>query len=332
MAHLTLSQRGELAALHRLGKTQQEIAFHLGCSQSTVSRELRRNNPHPRLWYGADRAHEHAVERRSLAKEQCLKWYDHADLLSYVLRKLEETLSPDQIEKRVRKDFPRRRDMRVSASSIYSYVRNDRWNGGMLHKHLRYRGKKRKWYGLADGRRKNNIPNRRDITERPKIVEMKKRYGDWESDLVVGGSAVATFVERKSKLLRAVLLKDQTKDEFLRATREAFRGIPERWRKTMTHDNGREIACHEQITENLQIDVYCATPYRSCERGLNEHTNGLLRQFFPKKTDFRTVTEAELARAVELINNRPRRSLQYRSPNEVFQKYISQHYAFHVLE
>ena len=331
MAHLTLSQRETLYELLWKKKSQQEIAEVIGCSQSTISRELVRNKAGPRLRYLPDRAEEIACERRAKAKEDSLCWYDHPKLLAHVLAKLTLKWSPEQIAGRIERDFPRNKKMRVSHFSIYSYLREDRWNGGDLYKNLRHRGKKRKWYGMTDGRNQITIPNRRSIDERPKIVDGKRRYGDWESDLVVGNGAIATFVERKSKLLRASLLPDQTALEMTKGARQAFSDIPASWRRTMTHDNGREIADHETITRELSLVVYCAHPYRSCERGLNENTNGLLRQFFPKKTDFQTVTHEQVAFAVALINNRPRRSLKYRTPNEIFQKYISQHYAFQVL-
>ena len=322
MAHLTLLQRETLYDLHWQKKPQVEIAQALGCSQSTVSRELVRNKAGPRLRYLPDRADEIARERRREAKADGERWVDHAPLLTYVLAKLALKWSPEQIAGRIRRDFPRDTRMRVSHFSIYAYLWHDRWNGGELYKHLRNRGKKRKWYRMTDGRRQMTIPNRRSIDERPTIVESKRRYGDWESDLIVsaktGTGAVATFVERKSKLLRASLLPNQTAEAMTRGAWKAFRDIPLSWRHTMTHDNGKEIADHETITKKLSVIVYCAHPYRSCERGLNENTNGLLRQFFPKKTDFQTVSAEQVAFAVALINNRPRRSLQYRTPNEIF--------------
>ncbi len=331
MAHLTLMQRELLYTLHCERRTQGEIADALGCDQSTISRELVRNKAGPRLRYLPDRADEIARTRRSGAKEGTARWHNHPALLAYVLTHLALKWSPEQIAGRIERDFPRNKKMRVSHFSIYAHLWNDRWGGGELYKDLRNRGKKRKWYGMADGRHQITIPNRRSIDERPTSVDRKRRYGDWESDLIVGNGAVATFVERKSKLLRAALLPDQTALEMTKGARKAFSDIPLAWRRTMTHDNGREIADHETITRELALVVYCAHPYRSCERGLNENTNGLLRQFFPKKTDFQSVTHEQVAFAVDLINNRPRRTLKYRTPNEIFQKYITQHYAFQVL-
>ena len=138
---------------------------------------------------------------------------------------------------------------------------------------------------------------------------------------------MATFVDRYSKYFRAVLLVNQSADEMVRAATEVFAPLPEEHRLTMTHDNGLEIRKHEEITKKVGILVYCAEPYRSWQRGLNEHTNGLLRRFFPKGTNFGLVSSEELAAAVEKINNLPRRSLRYLTPKEVFLSGIKD-YAF----
>ena len=324
MAHLTHSQRGQLATLHRIGKTQTDIAAFIRCSQSSVSKELRRNNSHhPRFWYDGEKAQMCAEQRRQHAKDRCFRWHDDPRVLRYVIEKLRLRWSPEQINGRMKRESPWLRSHVVSHEAIYEYIDKIRKDGGCLHRYLRHQGRKRKWHGTEEKR--GTIPNRRGIEERPKEVEAKKRFGDWESDLVVGETAIATFVERLSKLFRAVLLADRTAPEMTRAARIVFSDIPLPLRHTMTHDNGREIAEHETITSELHIDVFCANPYHSWERGLNEHTNGLLRQFFPKGTDFRTITENDLALVVALINNRPRRSLQYRTPEEVFQAEIKRY-------
>lgn len=324
MAHLTRSQREQLAALHRLGKTQIEICSFIGCSQSTVSKELRRNNSHhPRFWYDGEKAQMCAEQRRRTSKEKCLRWHDDPKVLRYVVEKLRLCWSPEQIHGRMKRESPWLRQHVVSHEAIYDYISKIREDGGCLHRYLRHQGRKRRWHGTEEKR--GTIPNRRGIEERPKEVEAKKRFGDWESDLVVGETAVATFVERVSKLFHAVLLADRTAPEMTRAARIVFSPLPLQLRHTMTHDNGREISEHALITSELHIDVFCANPYHSWERGLNENTNGLLRQFFPKGTDFRTITENDLALVVALINNRPRRSLQYRTPEEVFQAEIKRY-------
>lgn len=333
MAHLTHSQRNQLEALLKSGHrhTQDEMAAIIGCHQSTVSRELRRARPSPfRKWYTATTAQQRADERRQFSYEQRQHWYDNPRVLQYVITQLRKGESPDAVAGRMKRNSSWHREHAVSHESIYRYIWKVKEEGGCLHLHLPRQGKRPKFYGLQ-GASASHIPNRNDISERPKIVEKNKRCGDWESDLVVsvrgGSGAAATFVERYSKYFRAVLLRNQTADEMVRAATEVFASLPEERRRTMTHDNGSEICKHEEITEKLGIVVYCAEPYRSWQRGLNEHTNGLLRRFFPKGTNFGLISPEELAEAVEKINNYPRRSLHYLTPKEVFLSGIKD-YAF----
>ena len=331
MSHLTCSERDQIEVLLKAGKKQQEIADLIGRSQPTISRELQRARPPShRQWYTATTAQERADMRRAESYEEREHWYDHPRILRYVVTQLRAGKSPDAIAGRMKRASPWHRAHAVSHESIYRYIWKVKEEGGVLHTHLPRQGRRPKFYGLQ-GASASRIPNRRDISERPNIVDQKKRCGDWESDLVVSPrgmtGAVATFVERYSKYFRAVLLQNQTADEMVRAATEVFALLPEEQRLTMTHDNGSEICKHEEITKNLKIVVYCAEPYRAWQRGLNEHTNGLLRRFFPKGTDFGGITPEELAEAVEKINNCPRRSLHYLTPKEVFLSGIKD-YAF----
>lgn len=326
MSHLTCSKRYQLEALHRAGLSQTCIARLLGCAQSTISRELQRSRPPVYACYAATKAHERAMERKR--KEH--HWYDDPEVFNFVLELLRQRHSPEQIAGRMRRESPWHRAHSVSAKTLYTWIWRNQENGGCLHLHLRRKGRRPKWFGVIHTE-KIRIPHRRDIAERPKIVDRWKRCGDWESDLVVsprnGGGAVATFVERFSKYLRAVLVQDRSADAFVAGAHQALSVIPEEFRLTMTHDNGLEICGHERITDDLQITVYCARPFHSWERGLNENTNGLLRDFFPKGTDFQEVSQEELDHAVDLINNRPRRSLHFRTPKEVLDAEIKR-YAF----
>lgn len=333
MAHLTRSQRDQLEALLKSGHkhTQDEIADIIGCNQSTISRELRINRPPIRNgYYSAHLAQSRADDRWQQSYKKRDHWYDNPKVLQYIIEQLRAGKSPDMIAGRMKRKSPWHRAHAVSHESIYRYIWKVKEEGGCLHRYLPRKGKRPKFYGCKTASA-SNIPNRNDISERPKIVEKKTRCGDWESDLIVSGrsgsGAIATFVERISKYVQAVLLEDQSADEMLRAAREIFTPIPEEYRLTMTHDNGLEICKHEQITKEVKITVYCAAPYRSCQRGLNENTNGLLRRFFPKETDLSTVTEKELAIAVEKLNNLPRRSLDYLTAKEVFRWKIKD-YAF----
>ena len=222
-------------------------------------------------------------------------------------------------------DYPDDEKMKVSHESIYEYIWEDKRRGGSLYTALRHRGKKRNKRGAAKAGR-GMIRGRRDIKDRPPAVEKKKEAGHYESDLIVGPQgtpgAIATIVERVSKKTFACKISRHSSRAMNGAVKRSLQHLPALMRKTMTHDNGKEIADHEQITRQLGIIVYCATPYHSWERGLNEHTNGLIRQYYPKKTNFKNVTQHQLDIVIEAINNRPRKILNYRTPNEVFQDHL----------
>ena len=317
MAHLTRSRRDQIEALHRARHPQKTIAQIVGCHQCTISRELARSSPGLRRHYTAQKAQSRACERRTHAYDARPRWHDHARLRSHVERELKNKRSPDQIAGRLRE---RKRKHTVSHQSIYAFIERDKEQGGTLHSFLRYQGKKYKWRGFAKD--KTRIPNRKDISERPAEVQAKERTGHWESDLVVsnraGSGAVATFAERTCLYFQAILVADQSAEEMVRASSDALGKLPTAMRLTMTHDNGREIVKHEEIAKNLDMAVYCARPYRSCDRGLNEWYNRELRRFFPKGTDFSQKTQADIDVAVTWLNNCPRRSLKYRTPKEVF--------------
>lgn len=320
MAHFTQRKRDMLEALKRAGHTQQEIADIIGCNQSAVSRELKRSVSPLRKRYTANTAQRKADERKRNGYDNLIRWHDDQELLDHVLCELKDGKTPDQISgRRKLKNL-----ITVSHQTIYTYIEGDKQSGGNLYKLLRYQGKKFKWVGFD--KNKTKILNRKDISERPVVVDNKERYGDWESDLVVsnkkGSGAVATFAERSALYFRAIKIMNQTADEMVRASREVFRELPKEMRRTMTHDNGKEIAKHEQITEELGIDIYCARPYKSCDRGLNEWMNRELRRFFPKGTDFSQVTQEEIDYAVDWLNNCPRKSLNYRTPKEVFEEQL----------
>ena len=320
MTHLTRSQRDQLYALVRAKQTQQDIARIIGCHQSTISQECKKNRTPHRRMYNAHAAHQRAELRRQRVYDQRSHWHDDELLHRHVERELRDGKTPQQIAGRMKQqDWPHT----VSHTMIYSYIEEDKERGGDLYLCLRYQGKKHKWRGV--GGDKTRIPNRRGIELRPSIVQRKGRAGDWESDLVVscrsGKGAVATFVERLCMYFRAILVSDQTAEEMVRASHDALSSIPRKLRLTMTHDNGREISQHEKISEALSIDVYCARPYKSCDRGLNELMNRELRRFFPKGTDFSTVTQTQVDSVVDWLNNCPRRSLNYRTPKEVFEEH-----------
>lgn len=321
MAHFTQRTRDKLEALNRAGHTQQDMADIIGCNQSNVSRELKRSLSPIKKRYTATIAQKKANERKSNGYESLGHWYDDDELLQHVLTELVDGKSPEQISGRRKLEGL----TYVCHQTIYDYIESDKRKGGSLYKCLRYQGKKYKWIGFD--KNKTKILNRKDISQRPEAVNAKERYGDWESDLVVsnkkGSGAVATFAERLSLYFQAIRVESKSADEMVRASSEALGSFPEDMRRTMTHDNGKEICKHEEITELLKIDIYCARPYKSCDRGLNEWMNRELRRFFPKGTDFSKVKQKEIDYAVNWLNNCPRKSLNYRTPKEVFDEQLA---------
>ncbi len=324
MKKLTRSQRDKLDALiHSNHKhTQVAMAEIVGCNQCTISRELKHNSSPKLNRYSAHTSQRRAESRKQHSYDNRSHWYDNNALYIEVIFELFDGKSPDQIAGRIRKE---EKLPSISHRTIYDYIEQDKQQRGKLYKLLRYQGKKYKWRNVDT--EKTRIPGRKDISERPEIVETKERMGDWESDLVVSGKdgsgAVATFAERKHIYFKAILVADQSADEMLRATKEALKDLPAALRQTMTHDNGKEICKHREITEALKIDVYCARPYHSWERGLNEWCNRELRRFFPKGTDFSKVTQREVDIAVDWLNNCPRRSLNYRTPKESLEEELA---------
>jgi IS30 family transposase len=305
---LTQEERYQIYALKKAGHIQAEIAELLNRDKSTISRELRRNcglkGCRPQ------QAHTLALARR----------YDKARprIGGPVWQQVEELIrkewSPEQIVGRVAME----QGVSISHEWIYQYVYADKRSGGDLYRYLRCQKARRKRYGSYD--RRGCIPNQVSIDDRPAIVESKRRFGDWEGDTVIGKShqgALVTLVERKSlyTVIRSVIHK--TAEAVRHAVVDGLTPYID-WVHTITYDNGREFAAHEGMARDLDARIYFAHPYASWERGLNENTNGLIRQYFPKHRDLTTVTQHEIEQAMGKLNHRPRKSLGYRTPYEVF--------------
>jgi len=320
--HLTENDRYVISHLTCAGFSLREIARRITRHHTTVSRELKRNDDpvYEDTVYWYDWTHPEAVKRRHKARHQRRR--SGQRLVDYVERKLREDWSPKIIAEKLRIDFPDDQEMRVSHETIYRWIYLDATVGGTLYHHLRRRRKKRrkqKRYG--SGRR--FIPGRVSISERPAIVETRERFGDWEGDTIEGKKStgyMATHVERKSRYLIAAKLVDKKARSLTLKSIKAFWRIPKKMRKTLTVDNGKEFARFKELEDKTGLTVYFADPYSAWQRGTNENTNGLLRQYFPKGTDFREFTEEDLAFAVKKLNHRPRKCLNYRSPQEVFSK------------
>jgi IS30 family transposase len=207
---------------------------------------------------------------------------------------------------------------RVSHERIYQYVYDDKWSGGTLYLHLRCQKQRRKRYGSRD--RRGQLANRRCISERPALVEQRSRLGDWEADTIVGKGrrqALVSLTERKSKLTLLAKVEHATAEAVEAAITRLLEPLASRVH-TITSDNGREFAHHQHIASTLRADFYFAHPYASWERGLNENTNGLVRQYFPKGSDFTTITDETLDKVMQRLNHRPRKTLGFTTPHQVF--------------
>lgn len=238
------------------------------------------------------------------------------ETIKIITEKLHVQWSPEQIAGFLKKEgYPQA----VSTETIYQYIWGDKKNGGTLYKHLRHSGKKyNKRRSSKAGR--GCIPNRVGIEERPEIVEAKSRLGDWELDTIIGKGhkgAIVSMVERASKYTKLGKVLRKTAQEVREKTVSKLSSVKE-FVFTLTSDNGKEFAEHEQIAKDLNSSFFFANPYHSWERGLNEHTNGLVRQYFPKSISFDEVTQEQLDEVEFLLNNRPRKALNYSTPTEVF--------------
>lgn len=310
-SHITREQRYEIDVLKRQGYSNARIAEIVGKNKSTIGRELRRNGREGR--YGAATADKRAKQRRGDASRRAYRLT--SKLIGLIDEKLRgEQWSPEEISNRLRAEG----HPTVSHETIYLHVWRDKHAGGDLHRHLRQQKQRRKRYGSRD--RRGIIANRIGIDERPAIVEERSRIGDWEIDTVIGAKhqgALVTSVERKSRYLVMAPVSSTKAQEVGDALVAIMR--PHRARvETITADNGREFAQHEAIARRLAASVYFAHPYHSWERGTNENTNGLVRQYFPKNTNLLSVDAESVREVAAKLNNRPRKVLGWKSPREVF--------------
>jgi len=308
--HLTSEERYLIYTLRQVGLSMSDIAKELNRSPSTISREVSRNKGD--RGYRPKQAQEKYDSRRDSSRKH-LKIM--GELEEIVVSRLKEEHSPEQISGYLKKA----KDVEVSHECIYDFIRRDFKNKGELFKNLRRANRKRrKKYGSYNT--KGQIPNRMFIDDRPKIVDKKSRLGDWEIDTVIGKNhkgVLLTIVDRKSKFTIIRKCSNKTAASITAALCEALKPHTGRL-YTLTSDNGKEFAGHEEVASELNIDFYFAHPYHSWERGLNENTNGLIRQYFPKGTDLRLVTEDEIITVQNKLNSRPRKALGYDTPNEVF--------------
>jgi len=306
---LTQEQRYHISGLLKAGNLQSTIADSVGVHKSTISRELARNTGE--RGYRPKQADELADKRRRKAKKRIKLT---PELQVRITEQLLLDHSPDQISGALKLE-----GIEISHERIYQFILADKKSGGTLYTHLRHSGKKRKKrYGSHD--RRGQIKNRTSIEARPAIVDKKERLGDWEGDTIIGKQqqkSIVTLVDRvskKTRLGRVATKHAPVVASIMTDLLKPFAAVTH----TITLDNGKEFAHHEQVAKTLNVDIYFAHPYSSWERGLNENTNGLIRQYIKKGSSFEDITEEKIQFIEDRLNNRPRKSLGYLTPNQVW--------------
>jgi len=315
---LTREDRYQIEALLDSGHGIRKIARQLKRDACTISREVKRGlckNGN----YSASKADEMANQQ--LHRPHCSVRKIQKKLESYVRHKLELDWSPEQIAGRMK---AKKRSVTVSHMTIYRYLERDKTEGGKLWKHLRILRKQRKNRKAPQWHPHCFLPERVPISKRPKVVEVRKRLGDYERDTVLGkrgGAVLLTIVDRKSRVLSLDCLRKSTAKGIHKSTVSLLRDKP---KHTITNDNGFEFSHHAKTANRLNVKVYFSNSYRAWERGTNENTNGLLRQYFPKKTAIGPISKKQLKAIERRINTRPRKILGYRTPLEVQKQLLRQ--------
>lgn len=318
MSHLDLSQRYEIYHLQKQGLNYTSIAKSIGVHKSTISRELKRNSDSRNGVYKVTLAQKKAIQRH-LNKSKSVRFTK--EIKDFVIYWLKEDYSPEQI-------VGKSKILNVACVSkerIYQFIWADKKQGGILYTHLRTLGKRYQKRGNIYSRR-GQLVDRIPIEQRPNIVDKKERIGDLEIDLVIGKDhkgALLTINDRATGILKMAHLKDKSAKEVELKTIELLEPwIP--FIHTITSDNGKEFANHKAIAEALNIDFFFAKPYHSWQRGANENLNGLVRQYFPKKSNFEYIEQQKIDSVVEKLNNRPRKRYNFLNPIEKFDKIINQ--------
>ena len=309
---LTLEKRYHISALYKQGYKQKYIADELGVHPSTISRELRRN-----IFQGKYQAltaqTEYALRQKKKIKYTALT----KAIEKYIREKLKQDWSPEQISGRMKLDL----QLSIHHETIYQFIYRNKRAGGKLYKYLRHKNKKYHCRS-KDYQQRGTIIDRVMIDQRPKIVDKKKRIGDLEIDTVIGKDhkgALVTVVDKRSRFTLIKKVQSKQASEVSQALIEMLTPIKPILH-TITSDNGKEFAYHKDVSSALNTDFYFANPYHSWERGLNEHTNGLIRQYIPKKSEFANISKEEIVTIQNRLNHRPRKSLNYKTPFEVFMK------------
>lgn len=316
MPHITQEQRYAIFQMIEQGKKQKEIAKFIGRDKTVVSRELSRNCDKRNGKYEYKMAQLKYDKRK---KEKARKRSLTDEVVANIESRLKEDLSPEQIVGEAKNEGI----ACVSHETIYKHIWANKKDGGTLYTHLRNQGKRYRKRGSNKDNR-GIITGRVDISQRPAEVENKQRFGDFEIDTVIGKNhqgALVTINDRATGLVRIRKVTTKEAEIVAQVTIQALKDF-ESCIHTITADNGKEFAQHAKISKELDIGFYFARPYHSWERGANENTNGLIRQYFPKKTDFSTITNEQVQYVEDKLNNRPRKRLLFLSPNAIFKQSI----------
>jgi transposase, IS30 family len=325
MTHLTIQEREQIMVGFALKLSRRQVAKRINRNPSTVINELNENGKWPHK-YNAHKAQQRADKLRRKSKRQ-RKIDKHPKLMKYVMEKLELKWSPEQISNTLKIKYSNQPSMQISHESIYTYIyilpRGEMRKELISYLRQSVRGRQKRKRGTDS--RQGKIPNIISISERPEEVKSRTIPGHWESDLIVGkdhNSALGTIVERTTRTTLLVPLKSKTAPEVRKAFAKKLKTLPRQMIKSMTHDRGKEMSEHELFTKETKIQVYFADPYSPWQRGTNENTNGLIRQYFPKGTDFNTVSKAEILKAQKQLNERPRKTLGWMTPKESFARLL----------
>jgi IS30 family transposase len=311
MAQLNMREREIVSQLWAAGNSRKAIAERLGRSRGTIGRELKRNGGEDGS-YSAVTAQERAAKRRR--QRPLVRKLERPELNAAVRSHLTKAWSPAQIAGRLRKDYPEDQAFHAAPQTIYAWVKQDE-HRAHWQSFFRRGGRPPK------SPRTGQIPRQVRIDGRPEAANRRERLGDFEGDTIVSRgkrSGLLTLVDRKSRYLWAARLKDRTAERTRRKIEKLLKNLAPELRQTITFDNGKEFSEHEALARHLNLKVYFAHPYASWERGTSENTNRLIRQYYPKGTDFADVSHHHLASTVKSINERPRKCLGYQTPSEVF--------------
>ena len=305
---LTYNERCQISALKARGDSPSQIARQLNRHRSSIIRELTRNSIEGK--YQGPQAEVKSQQRRFRKPNKMTP-----QLVLIIEERTKLQWSPQQISGRLKIEGV----ANISHETIYKHIWSDKRKGGSLYKHLRHNGKKYNHRSKGAAGR-GCIPNRVDIDQRPPIVDEKIRVGDWELDTIIGANhngVIVSMVDRHSKFTCLIKVSNKTAVSVRDGIVEKLNPI-RGFVHTLTSDNGKEFACHEEVATILQADFFFAKPYHSWERGLNEHTNGLVRQYLPKGATFSDCSPELLDGIETLLNQRPRKILNFQTPQEVF--------------